>query len=133
MPIKTQGAFGSANVVNAPGRFYALICALFSPKGRTDRRGYARGLVLLGAAAWGVWQLLDPIADAEWIPDAALLWIGQGISILSGFWLIALFALSARRAHDLGLSGAWGLLAAVPPINLGALVLGLMLPGRSSE
>lgn len=131
IPIKTRSAFVSANAVNAP-RAYTLICALFSPKGRIDRRGFARGLALLGALALGVWQLLDPIADAEWISDAALLWIGQGISVLSGFWIIALLALSARRAHDLGLSGAWGLLVAVPPINLPALLLGLVLPGGLS-
>lgn len=115
-----------------PAGAAARLAGIFSPQACTDRSGFAAGLVLLAAAAGAVWMLLDPLADAAWIPDEALVWIARGLGLLSGLWTLALVALSARRAHDLGLSGAWGLLAAVPPFNSIFLVLGLVLPGSAA-
>ena len=55
----------------------SVVLTLFNPQVRIDRRGFAIGLVgwLLAAAA--AYALMDPIADAAWISDSAILVIAK--------------------------------------------------------
>ena len=88
----------------------SVVLTLFNPQVRIDRRGFAIGLVgwLLAAAA--AYALMDPIADAAWISDSAILVIAKIYGWAAGLWSIGVTVLCARRAHDFGLSGAWALL-----------------------
>lgn len=108
-----------------------LVLRIYDPRRRDGRLAFLRGLfvwALLGGCAYA---LIDPIADAEWISDRALCAIASVYAALSGFWMAALLALCARRAHDLGLSGAWALIVAAPGANAFFLLLALALPGRA--
>ncbi len=107
-----------------------LALAVYYPQVRTGRAVFAAELALWAAAGVSVWGLLDPIADAEWISDAMLVRIAQVVAVLAGFWNAALFPICARRLHDLGLSGSWALLNAVPGGTIALFVLGLAVPGR---
>lgn len=108
------------------GRLFLL---LFNPQVRTDRLGFLRGLALWAAAGAAAWLLMDPIADAEWISDAALVVIARIYAWAAGLWSVALMVLAARRCHDLGWSGAWALLMGVPFTNVVLGLLLLSLPG----
>lgn len=109
-----------------------LALAVYYPQVRTGRAVFAAELALWAAAGLSVWSLLDPIADAAWISDAMLVRIAQVVAVLAGFWNAALFSICARRLHDLGLSGSWALMNAVPGGTIALVVLGLSLPGRSA-
>ncbi|WP_295480766.1 DUF805 domain-containing protein [uncultured Sutterella sp.] len=108
------------------GRVFLL---LFNPQVRTGRLGFLRGLALWAAAGAAAWLLMDPIADAQWISDAALVVIARIYAWAAGLWSVALMVLAARRCHDLGWSGAWALLMGVPFTNVALGVLLLFLPG----
>lgn len=108
------------------GRLFLL---LFNPQVRTSRLGFLRGLALWAAAGAGAWLLMDPIADAEWISDAALVVIARIYAWAAGLWSVVLMVLAARRCHDLGWSGAWALLMGVPFTNIALGLLLLLLPG----
>ena len=60
----------------------SVVLTLFNPQVRIDRRGFAIGLVgwLLAAAA--AYALMDPIADAAWISDSAILVIAKTLSLI---------------------------------------------------
>ena len=92
--------------------------------------GSAIGLVgwLLAAAA--AYALMDPIADAAWISDSAILVIAKIYGWAAGLWSIGVTVLCARRAHDFGLSGAWALLLSAAGVNILFLLACLCLPGR---
>lgn len=80
----------------------SVVLTLFNPQVRIDRRGFAIGLVgwLLAAAA--AYALMDPIADAAWISDSAILVIAKIYGWAAGLWSIGVTVLCARRAHDCG-------------------------------
>lgn len=80
----------------------SVVLTLFNPQVRIDRRGFAIGLVgwLLAAAA--AYALMDPIADAAWISDSAILVIAKIYGWAAGLWSIGVTVLCARRAHVLG-------------------------------
>lgn len=108
----------------------SVVLTLFNPQVRIDRRGFAIGLVgwLLAAAA--AYALMDPIADAAWISDSAILVIAKIYGWAAGLWSIGVTVLCARRAHDFGLSGAWALLLSAAGVNILFLLACLCLPGR---
>ena len=64
----------------------SVVLTLFNPQVRIDRRGFAIGLVgwLLAAAA--AYALMDPIADAAWISDSAILVIAKIYGWAAGLW-----------------------------------------------
>lgn len=120
---------GLAPAVSVFAWLGSLFLRIFNPQVRADRRTFARGLLIWSAFGLLGWLLMDPIADAEWISDEALLRIAMVYSWAYGFWSFALFVLAARRCHDCGLSGGWALLVGIPLVNIFVLAAGLFLPG----
>ena len=127
-PLPSPGCGGPV-FVRALALLGRLFLLLFNPQVRTDRLGFLRGLALWAAAGAAAWLLMDPIADAEWISDAALVVIARIYASAAGLWSAALMVLAARRCHDLGWSGAWALLMGVPFTNVALGLLLLCLPG----
>ena len=75
-------------------------------------------------------KLMDPIADAEFISDEMLEVIAlRVIPVVVNLLLLFMTASCARRMHDIGLSGAWGLLMLMPVFNVPMLVFSLCWPG----
>ena len=108
----------------------SVVLTLFNPQVRIDRRGFAIGLVgwLLAAAA--AYALMDPIADAAWISDSAILVIAKIYGWAAGLWSIGVTVLCARRAHDLGSRGP-GHCCSLQPVSISSFLLAcLCLPGR---
>ncbi len=114
------------------GRAGTLAARVWNPQRRTSRRAFARELAVWMVFGLAGWLSLDPIADAEWISDEALIEIAKFFSIVAELWVFAFFALAARRAHDLGLSGAWAFLGCAAVTLPLMVVLGLLLPGRTA-
>jgi uncharacterized membrane protein YhaH (DUF805 family) len=103
----------------------------FYPQRRSTRAQFARDLAAAAALLTLLWLSLDPIADAQWISDAALEKIGlYAVPLCVNLIFCFLLAACARRLHDLGASGAWALLLAVPAVNMVFVILLLALPGR---
>ena len=79
----------------------------FCPQFRSGRRLYAQETT--GALLAGLFLLLMsiPIADAEFISDEMLTWIGCFVyPLLINLILIFMTVSAARRLHDAGHSGA---------------------------
>lgn len=127
--VLDRAGSGLMPAVSAFAWFGLFFLRVFNPQIRADRAAFARGLILWAALGVAAWLLMDPIADAEWISDKALLRIAMIYSWASGFWSFALFVLTARRCHDCGISGGWALLVGIPLVNLLVLAAGLSLPG----
>lgn len=103
----------------------------FCPQRRSGRAQFARDLAAAAALLALLWLSLDPIADAEWISDGAIEKIGlYAVPLCVNLIFCFLLAACARRLHDLGASGAWALLLALPAVNVIMTVLLLALPGR---
>lgn len=103
----------------------------FCPQRRSGRAQFARDLAAAAALLALLWLSLDPIANAEWISDGAIEKIGlYAVPLCVNLIFCFLLAACARRLHDLGASGAWALLLAVPAVNVIMTVLLLALPGR---
>ena len=103
---------------------------LFCPQFRCGRREYARETAGLALTVCALWSLMDPIADAEFISDGMLEVIAlRGIPVVVNLLLLFMTASCARRMHDIGLSGAWGLLMLMPVFNVPVLVFALCWPG----
>lgn len=115
-------------------RIFALLgrlaLLLFCPQARVGRLAFAAGLAGWCAAGWAGYALMDPIADAEWISDAAIVRIAALYGWAATLWNVGVTVLAARRAHDWGVSGAWALLLSAPGLNLLFLAACLLLPGR---
>ena len=107
-----------------------IVLVLFNPQVRVDRRGFAVGLAGWAAAAAAAYLLMDPIADAEWISDQAIVVIAQIYSWAAGLWSVGVTVLFARRAHDFGISGAWALLLSAAGLNVIFILVCLLAPGR---
>lgn len=78
----------------------------FCPQFRSGRRLYA--LETTGALLAGLflWLMINPIADAEFISDEMLTWIGRFVyPLLINLILIFMTVSAARRLHDAGHSG----------------------------
>lgn len=102
----------------------------FCPQFRTGRRFYARETVLGLLFAWGLWMTMDPVADATFISDEALVWIGRLVYPLFINLLLVFMTMSAaRRLHDIGHGGAWALLMLMPGLNVLLVLYLLIRPG----
>lgn len=111
----------------------ARLCVrIYDPQARSGRLVFSRELALWCAAGLAAWLSLDPIADAEWISDEAVVKIAAALPWAAQLWSAALFSIAARRCHDLGLSGAWALLLSMPPVCALCLPVLLLAPGRSA-
>ena len=73
-----------------------------------------------------------PLETAEWLSDEAFEKLIPVASVLIDLWVIALMAACARRAHDMGHSGAWAFLLLVPVLHIIALLFFFILPGRDA-
>ena len=74
-----------------------------------------------GRASGGafLWLMINPIADAEFISDEMLTWIGRFVyPLLINLILIFMTVSAARRLHDAGHSGAWALFVMCPGANI---------------
>ncbi len=109
-----------------------LALRIYGTQRRSTRSDFAAGLAVWMAFGAAAWLLIDPIADADWLSDAAVERIARVLSALALLWEFALLALVARRCHDWGLAGGWALMIAVPPFNLCLIAAALALPGRSA-
>lgn len=102
----------------------------FCPQFRSGRRLYA--LETTGALLAGLflWLMINPIADAEFISDEMLTWIGRFVyPLLINIILIFMTVSAARRLHDAGHSGAWALLVICPGANIFLMLYLLLRPG----
>ncbi|MDO5532055.1 DUF805 domain-containing protein [Sutterella sp.] len=107
-----------------------LFLAAFNPQVRAGRGQFARGLALWGACGVAGWLSLDPVADATWISDEAIVVIARVYSWATALWSIGLFVLLARRCHDWALGGGWAFLLCVPGLNVLLIAAALFVPGR---
>lgn len=111
------------------GRFFL---AVYDPNARSDRRTFLREAALLAIVAVAFYWATLPLETAEWLSDEAFEKLIPVASVLIDLWVIALMAASARRAHDMGLSGAWAFLLLVPVLNIIALLFFFIFPGRNA-
>lgn len=111
------------------GRFFF---AVYDPNARSDRRTFLREAALLAIVAVAFYWATLPLETAEWLSDEAFEKLIPVASVLIDLWVIALMAASARRAHDMGLSGAWAFLLLVPVLNIIALLFFFIFPGRNA-
>lgn len=109
-----------------------IAAALFYPQLRIGRAAFARGLLLWLLAGTAGYLLMDPIADAQWISDAALTHIARAYGWAYGLLSAGVTVLAARRVHDWGLAGAWALLLSAPGLNMLFLAACLFIPGREA-
>ncbi len=102
----------------------------FCPQFRSGRRLYACETAASLAGVLILWLLINPIADAEFISDEILMWIGRIVYPLC-FNLILIFMTvsAARRLHDAGHSGAWAFLMICPGANFFLMLYLLLRPG----
>ena len=104
----------------------ALVKRLFSFKGRASRIEFA--IVFLGLPMLLVvpCQMISMLFINSNDPYLDFLW-----SLIPGvFWFWTIFAVSARRAHDLGKSGWYSALLFVPFLNFVALIYGVATDGQ---
>jgi uncharacterized membrane protein YhaH (DUF805 family) len=100
---------------------------LWSLNGRIGRVAYAGGLLLnwvLMLFVLAVWQILTD----NWTPPEPFNLKDGSLLVLIPFALLfcwAHFALTARRLHDLGVTGLWSLLLLVPPALLTTIAMAL--------
>jgi MFS family permease len=109
------------------------VAPVLSFKGRTRRLGFL-GYALLGplagAVAWFVaksFASLFASAEAQATQLAAAVPIALGVIV----WLGVFIPAAARRLHDLGWSGWLALLLFVPGVNVVALLMLLLAPGKA--
>ena len=102
----------------------------FCPQFRTGRRLYAyetAGALLAGLI---LWLMINPIADAEFISDEMLMWIGRVVyPLFINLILIFMTVSAVRRLHEAGHSGAWALFVICPGANLFLMLYLLLRPG----
>ena len=111
------------------GRFFL---AVYDPNSRSDRRTFLREVASLALVAFAFYWVTLPLETAEWLSDEAFAKLIPVASVLIDLWVIALMAASARRAHDMGLSGAWAFLLLVPVLHIIALLFLFIFPGRDA-
>ena len=128
--LMARSALRPSHLLYVPAALGALFMRLYWPQCRMGRRAFLKGFAIWALLGIGSYQLLDPIADAAWISDEAIVAVARALPWLTGAWMLALMAMLARRAHDWGLSGAWALLAEVPVANILLIVAALTVPGR---
>ena len=110
-------------------RAMALVKRLFSFKGRASRMEFV--VVFLGMPMLFVMpcQVICMMTIDTGNPYHDFLW-----SLIPGtIWFWALFAVAARRAHDLGKSGWYSALLLVPILNFVALIYALATEGQSVD
>lgn len=83
----------------------------FCPQFRSGRRLYAYETAGALFAGLILWLMINPIADAEFISDEMLMWIGRVVyPLFINLILIFMTVSAARRLHDAGHSGRLGAL-----------------------
>ena len=104
----------------------------FCPQFRSGRRLYAQETTGALLAGLFLWLMINPIADAEFISDEMLTWIGRFVyPLLINLILIFMTVSAARRLHDAGHSGAWALFVMCPGANIFLMLYLLLRPGVS--
>jgi uncharacterized membrane protein YhaH (DUF805 family) len=89
-----------------------LLWLFFSFSGRIDRRAFAlAGLLLYLVRLYPVYRMIQAGTDEE----AVLYWLGN-LVLIFGALLLSHLALCAKRLHDFGYSGWFGLLFVVGDI-----------------
>ena len=102
----------------------------FCPQFRSGRLHYAKEPLLGLLWAWLIWLSIDWVADAPFLSDEDLVWIGRLVyPLIINLLLLFMTVASARRLHDIGHSGAWGFLMLVPGFNVVLLIYLLIRPG----
>ena len=108
---------------------------LWSLNGRIGRVAYAGGLLLnwvLVLFVLAVWQI---VVD-NWTPPEPFNLKDGSLLVLIPFALLfcwAHFALTARRLHDLGVTGWFSLLMIVPGANLIMIIVLLIARGEDND
>ena len=103
--LMARSALRPSHLLYVPAALGALFMRLYWPQCRMGRRAFLKGFAIWALLGIGSYQLLDPIADAAWISDEAIVAVARALPWLTGAWMLALMAMLARRAHDWGLSG----------------------------
>lgn len=101
-----------------------LISFFFRPEGRIGRTEYGLGLAFIySASATILLAVLDGFGPVWEVAPIAML--------LALPLTVAMFILVAKRCHDIGLSGSYVLLLAMPLIGLVWVLALLVLPGTA--
>jgi uncharacterized membrane protein YhaH (DUF805 family) len=108
---------------------------LWSFDGRIGRIAYAGGLLLtwvLMCAVLAVWQILSE----NWTPPEPFNLKNGSLLVLLPFAVLfcwALFALTAKRLHDRGVTGWFSLLLLVPGVELILVIFLLIVRGEDND
>ena len=108
-----------------------VFLAVYDPSWRSDRRTFLRECLLLALSLLAFYWVTLPLETAQWLSDEMFEALVPLASLLLDCWMVALMAACARRAHDLGWSGAWAFVLVVPVLHIIALLLFFLLPGRA--
>ena len=115
---------------NWGNRWYESVgWALFSLRGRIRRSTFALGGLLLTAV---LWFFIVQIVRAEEESGRQILWT-LGFMACTAFATWSIFALTAKRLHDIGLSGWLSLLLFVPGAWVLAVIVLSILPGQAED
>lgn len=105
---------------------------LYDPNYRASRRTFLGEVTGFAVAALLFYWVTLPLETAEWLSDEAFNRLIPIATLLIDLWMLAFMASCARRAHDIGLSGAWAFFLAVPVLHIIALIFLLLVPGKGA-
>ncbi len=100
--------------------------ALFSFRGRISRQSYFLGAALMLVVHF---YIMLNVAQADQNNSN---FMAAWSFVLVGYWLlslVAMLALTAKRLHDLNLSGRWLILLFLPMISMIFVVMMMVMPG----